>query len=155
MTSGKKDLLEYEIQEWEVFVHDSGDMSVAEVKIVFRRWKVTNLAQSLQPFMCIFPGKLNITFLAYSSNRPSSLWWDSWRSCSRWPPWRPGWCWPPCRWPTSRTGWWSPSPSCSSSPPSPPAYNRWILSKRVKSIARFGQPKTFSLQLNMYHKKEG
>ena len=37
MTSGKKDLLEYEIQEWEVFVHDSGDMSVAEVKIVFRR----------------------------------------------------------------------------------------------------------------------
>ena len=37
LVPGKKDLLEYEIQEWEVFVHDSGDMSVAEVKIVFRR----------------------------------------------------------------------------------------------------------------------
>ena len=35
--SGKKDLLEYEIQQWDVFIDDSGDMSVAEVKIVFRR----------------------------------------------------------------------------------------------------------------------
>ena len=35
--SGKKDLLEYEIQQWAVFIDDSGDMSVAEVKIVFRR----------------------------------------------------------------------------------------------------------------------
>ena len=36
-TAGKKDLLEYEIQEWKVFIDNSGDMSVAEVKIVFRR----------------------------------------------------------------------------------------------------------------------
>jgi len=35
--TGKKDLLEYEIQEWKVFIDNSGDMSVAEVKIVFRR----------------------------------------------------------------------------------------------------------------------
>ena len=37
LDSGKKDLLEYEIQQWEVFIDNSGDMSVAEVKIVFRR----------------------------------------------------------------------------------------------------------------------
>ena len=35
--SGKKDLLEYEIQEWKLFIDNTGDMSEAEVKIVFRR----------------------------------------------------------------------------------------------------------------------
>ena len=34
---GKKNLLEYEIQDWKVFFDNTGEMSQAEVKIVFRR----------------------------------------------------------------------------------------------------------------------
>ena len=34
---GKKHLLEYEIQDWRFFLDNSGEMSQAEVKIVFRR----------------------------------------------------------------------------------------------------------------------
>ena len=35
---GKKDLLEYEIQDWKLLINNSGEMSFAEVKIVFRRY---------------------------------------------------------------------------------------------------------------------
>ena len=34
---GKKNLLEYEIQDWKIFFDNTGEMSQAEVKIVFRR----------------------------------------------------------------------------------------------------------------------
>ena len=34
---GKKNLLEYEIQDWQIFFDNTGEMSQAEVKIVFRR----------------------------------------------------------------------------------------------------------------------
>ena len=36
--SGKKNLLEYEIQDWKIFFDNTGEMSQAEVKIVFRRY---------------------------------------------------------------------------------------------------------------------
>ena len=35
--SGKKHLLEYEIQDWQIFFDNTGELSRAEVKIVFRR----------------------------------------------------------------------------------------------------------------------
>ena len=35
--TGKRQLLEYEIQDWKLFIDNSGEMSQAEVKIVFRR----------------------------------------------------------------------------------------------------------------------
>ena len=35
--SGKRNLLEYEIQDWKIFLDNTGEMSRAEVKIVFRR----------------------------------------------------------------------------------------------------------------------
>ena len=35
--TGKKQLLEYEIQDWKLFIDNTGEMSQAEVKIVFRR----------------------------------------------------------------------------------------------------------------------
>jgi len=34
---GKRQLLEYEIQDWKLFIDNTGEMSQAEVKIVFRR----------------------------------------------------------------------------------------------------------------------
>ena len=40
---GKKDLLEYEIQDWKLLINNSGEMSFAEVKIVFRRYYQTKL----------------------------------------------------------------------------------------------------------------
>ena len=35
---GKRNLLEYEIQDWKIFLDNTGEMSKAEVKIVFRRF---------------------------------------------------------------------------------------------------------------------
>lgn len=35
--TGKRQLLEYEIQDWKLFIDNTGEMSQAEVKIVFRR----------------------------------------------------------------------------------------------------------------------
>ena len=35
--AGKRQLLEYEIQDWKLFIDNTGEMSQAEVKIVFRR----------------------------------------------------------------------------------------------------------------------
>ena len=35
--TGKRQLLEYEIQDWKLFIDNSAEMSQAEVKIVFRR----------------------------------------------------------------------------------------------------------------------
>ena len=39
--TGKRQLLEYEIQDWKLFIDNSGEMSQAEVKIVFRRLALT------------------------------------------------------------------------------------------------------------------
>ena len=36
--TGKRQLLEYEIQDWKLFIDNTGEMSQAEVKIVFRRF---------------------------------------------------------------------------------------------------------------------